>query len=51
MNARIATTLIKANQYSSSPKTPTCAVLTAMSAAAIPTTHTHGGTPGNQNVK
>ena len=51
MNARIAVTLISANQYSSSPNRPTCAVLIAMSTAAIPTTHTHGGTPGNQNAK
>ena len=35
MNARIAVTLISANQYSSSPKSPTCAVLMAISAEAI----------------
>ena len=32
-------------------RAPTCAVLIAMSTAAMPTTHTHAGTPGNQNVK
>ena len=51
MNARIAMTLTIANQYSTSPNTPTCAVFTAMSAAAIPTTHSEGGTFGNQKVK
>jgi len=51
MNARIATTLINANPYSTSPKTLTCAVLMTMSAAAIPPTHSHGGTPGNQKPK
>ncbi len=51
MNARIAVTLISANQYSSSPKSPTCAVLMATSAEAIATTHTHCGMPGNQKPK
>ena len=51
MNARIATTLMSANPYSTSPNTLTCAVLIAISTAAIPTTQTHDGTPGNQNAK
>ena len=48
MNARIATTLISANQYSTSPNTLTCAVLIAMSAAAItddPQPRRHAGEP------
>ena len=51
MNAIIAATLIDANQYSSSPKTPTCAVLIATRTAAIAITQHHDGTLGNQNAK
>ena len=36
MKARIAVTLIKANQYSSSPNRPTCEVLIAMSSGGHP---------------
>ena len=51
MNARIATTLTSANQYSTSPNRLTRAVLIAMSTTDAPATHSHCGTAGNQNAK
>ena len=51
MNATIATTLISANQYSNSPKRPTCAVLMATSPTETAATQTHCGTPGNHRPK
>ena len=47
----MATTLISANQYSNSPKRPTCSVLTATRQIETATTHTHCGTRGKPKRK
>ena len=47
MNARIATTLIIANQYSNSPKLPTPVAFKPTSSSENSTIHAQGGTCGN----
>ena len=49
INARIATTLTSANQYSTSPKRLTRALLIATSPTDAPATQSHRGAAGNQN--
>src|SRR5438045_1961095 len=51
MKARMATTLIIANQYSNSPKLPTCMEFTTTRPVETRTTQVQPGTLGNQNAK